>query len=1192
MFKKGNNIFSLLIIILSVFMTSSSNIVQADSPTTGQGITTSTDTGSTTGENKDVDKTPVTAFGDSLITSTQLINEDGTTGYNTNKSMRAQWTFSTELNGDKQIIHDRDTMTVKVPDQLAISTDVTGTVSQSGDDSKEAIGDLRLDKASRTIKVVFNQNTADLSKTAVITGDFWIKSLSWDVNTDFSKPIVLNWTTKGTASQPDPGLNTTINVAKPSLPDDKEILFKYGGFVGTTIEWTVRINYRKDDIKDAIYKDTIGPNQRLLHDADHPIVAYPVTFDQTTGAMTEDTSNGSIITDKDIKINDTSNNGTPGFTASLGEITQPVILKYTTQATTSQGTDVTDSSQMSAAYGNTGDLLSNTTELQNITANLTTNKLGGEGVANTSITSMVGTKLWDLPEGTTHPDKVTIDLLKNGIFSRSQSVTQKGSNWTYGFYNLPQYDSNGDLNKYSVQEEPVPGFKSTVVIPDSTHSTTLQNIVNTIAMDKSQFKVTKVWHDGNNADGLRPESISIGIFDGGGNRPENYPRDLPLSGSNNWTYTYTNLPAPKVGDIWYVSEGDTPAYIRTDSNNNDNQNDKIVTNTLATNLTVTKKWDDGDNKNATHPDSVDVQLFANDNKQGDKPLGNPVTLAKENNWTYEFGANVDANNDSPTNRLPKYDSSDKEITYEAKEVKVPTGYQSENTFDKNDKTKETITNTPTEDTRDFTVNKIWSDNDSSKRPSSITVYLTANGTKISDPVTIKPDTNGKWSYTWTGLAKNDADGKAIQYSADEDNVNDYDKKIVDNTDDTVTTITNTLDKTPGGNTGDTTTNVKVTKIWSDNNNQDKLRPSSVTVNLLKADDTNVDSTVLNSDNNWTHEFTGLDKSTKYHVTEDDVDNYTTNINQTDPADVKITNTHTPSTTTTTDDKTNLNVTKTWSDSNNKDNLRPSQVTIHLFKDGKEVDSSALNADNNWAHNFTGLDKASTYTVSEDAVSGYTSNIDKTSATNVKITNTHTPSTTTTKDYKTNLTVNKLWNDSNNKDNLRPSQVTVHLLKNGSVIGQAVQLSSLNAWSYTWNNLDKNGNYSVQEDAVSGYTAAQSTNSNVITITNTHTPKTPGNPDNPGNPFTPDNPGGNNGNNGGNGGTGDQVNTGNGGGGSNTTTDFTPNNPMVPSVPNQKTNTSNGLLPQTGSKDANILYSILGVLILGFISIFELKRKRA
>jgi hypothetical protein len=80
MFKKGNNIFSLLIIILSVLMTSSSYIVKADN----------TDTGTASTAPKD--------WGDSLITKGQLqdLNGKPLTEFNQNQSMRAYWEFSNQ----------------------------------------------------------------------------------------------------------------------------------------------------------------------------------------------------------------------------------------------------------------------------------------------------------------------------------------------------------------------------------------------------------------------------------------------------------------------------------------------------------------------------------------------------------------------------------------------------------------------------------------------------------------------------------------------------------------------------------------------------------------------------------------------------------------------------------------------------------------------------------------------------------------------------------------------------------------------------------------------------------------------------------------------------------------------------------------------------------------------------------------
>ncbi|AYE37224.1 LPXTG cell wall anchor domain-containing protein [Companilactobacillus zhachilii] len=50
--------------------------------------------------------------------------------------------------------------------------------------------------------------------------------------------------------------------------------------------------------------------------------------------------------------------------------------------------------------------------------------------------------------------------------------------------------------------------------------------------------------------------------------------------------------------------------------------------------------------------------------------------------------------------------------------------------------------------------------------------------------------------------------------------------------------------------------------------------------------------------------------------------------------------------------------------------------------------------------------------------------------------------------------------------------------------------------------------------------------------------------------------------------------------------------MVPSPIYQQNNPKNGLLPQTGAKDTNIIYSIVGLLLLGLITAFGIKRKQA
>ncbi len=77
--------------------------------------------------------------------------------------------------------------------------------------------------------------------------------------------------------------------------------------------------------------------------------------------------------------------------------------------------------------------------------------------------------------------------------------------------------------------------------------------------------------------------------------------------------------------------------------------------------------------------------------------------------------------------------------------------------------------------------------------------------------------------------------------------------------------------------------------------------------------------------------------------------------------------------------------KTWNDSNDADGIRPDSITIHLFQDGIEIDTITVTEADGWAWSFEGLDGSYTYTISEDIVYGYTTEID-----GYNVTNTHIP----------------------------------------------------------------------------------------------------------------------------------------------------------------------------------------------------------
>ena len=286
------------------------------------------------------------------------------------------------------------------------------------------------------------------------------------------------------------------------------------------------------------------------------------------------------------------------------------------------------------------------------------------------------------------------------------------------------------------------------------------------------------------------------------------------------------------------------------------------------------------------------------------------------------------------------------------------------------------------------------------------------------------------------------------------------------------------------------TSVSGTKTWNDNNNQDGIRPSSITVNLL-ANGQQVASKTVSASDNWQYSFDNLaayanGKKITYTVTENAVAGYTSTVDG-----YNVTNNHTPAT-------VKVSGTKTWKDNNNQDGIRPSSITVNLLANGRQVASKTVSASDNWQYSFDNLaayanGKKITYTVTENAVAGYTSTVD-----GYNVTNNHTPATVKVSGTKT-------WKDNNNQDGIRPSSITVNLLANGRQVASKTVSASDN-WQYSFDNLAAYANgkkitYTVTENAVAGYTSTV----DGYNITNTHNPTTPKKPQVPNNPTTPKKP---------------------------------------------------------------------------------------
>jgi len=229
-------------------------------------------------------------------------------------------------------------------------------------------------------------------------------------------------------------------------------------------------------------------------------------------------------------------------------------------------------------------------------------------------------------------------------------------------------------------------------------------------------------------------------------------------------------------------------------------------------------------------------------------------------------------------------------------------------------------------------------------------------------------------------------------------------------------------------------NISIKKDWDDADDQDGIRPETITVVLIKNGEVTDKTLTLSADNNWTGSFTGLDEYTdgklnEYTVQEVSVEGYTSVITGDAETGYVITNTHEAET-------IEISGTKTWDDKDDQDSKRPKSITIRLLADGEEVDNVEVTAEDNWTYTFTDLPKYAdgeeiVYTITEDAVSSYSTTYD-----GYNITNSYMPG-------QTSITVTKAWDDSNDQDGIRPETITVVLVKNGEATDQTLTLSADN-----------------------------------------------------------------------------------------------------------------------------------------------------
>ena len=141
---------------------------------------------------------------------------------------------------------------------------------------------------------------------------------------------------------------------------------------------------------------------------------------------------------------------------------------------------------------------------------------------------------------------------------------------------------------------------------------------------------------------------------------------------------------------------------------------------------------------------------------------------------------------------------------------------------------------------EVTIKKVWNDNDDKyeKRPESITM-------KLSNGMTVTLNAENDWTGVIEGLPKYN-EGQLIKYTWEEVDLPSGYELISTEEDNYLTTITNKY----------VLKNIKVTKVWADDDDDEKKRPENVTITLL-ANGKDYGTIILSEENEWKGEFKDL-----------------------------------------------------------------------------------------------------------------------------------------------------------------------------------------------------------------------------------------------------------------------------------------------------------------------------------------------
>lgn len=435
----------------------------------------------------------------------------------------------------------------------------------------------------------------------------------------------------------------------------------------------------------------------------------------------------------------------------------------------------------------------NTLQLLKVERNKYNNTLPG---ATFTLTHWDGSK-WSEADGnyTTDTDGQILfrytDQVKENVVNVDRGVLYKleettppsgyiGDSTPHYFLMLAANQTKGDAAiTTAMQGSGVAESQITFVAANQTEQMNVENTA-------KQITIRKVWQDANGREEKNvdhePITVKLTRYGANGQKDEGWSADITLSSGNNWTYSYPD--SSKSDDplddnyTYAVKEENVPSGYNVsytdwkdgkETNTGFTSGDTVVITNMQKSgwLKVEKKWlaEDGKTalKDADLPEGTSITLNLYKVGVADPVQTKTLTKGDGNNWKWKF---TGLEEDAQYYVVEEPPVAGFKVTYS--HTSAPTG------------STVTVTNTKKRTETTLDVVKMWQDSDGStlteNLPDKITLVLYEKGTPNVEKVRVevKPDADGNWKYTFTGLnpdtqyyvVEDTVDGYTVSYTSD------------------------------------------------------------------------------------------------------------------------------------------------------------------------------------------------------------------------------------------------------------------------------------------------------------------------------------------------------------------------------------------------------------------------------------------